>query len=46
MSITSFLLDCKKRNILSLEEIKQIINELKEKDYYEFSEEVKEELLK
>jgi len=46
MDIFTFLLYCKLNKLLSLEEIKQIINDLKEKDYYEFSEEIKNELLK
>ena len=46
VSITTFLLYCKKKKILSLNEIIQIIKELKEKDYYELSNEVKEMLLK
>lgn len=45
MSIATFLLHCKTEKILSKEEIEQIINELKEKDYYEFSEETKKVLL-
>ena len=39
VSIPAFLLYCKRRNIVSLEEMKQIINDLREKDYYEFSDE-------
>ena len=45
VNIPEFLLDCKKRNIISREEIKKIIKDLKEKDFYEFSEEVKDLLL-
>jgi len=45
LSIPSFLADCKRKNILSNEKLKQIIKDLKEKDYYEFSEEVESLLL-
>lgn len=46
ISIPAFLLRSKTKNILSLEEIKQIIKDLKEKDYYEFSKEIKDLLVK
>lgn len=45
LSIPAFLLFCKKKKIISLLEIREIIKELKEKDYYEFSEEAREALL-
>ncbi len=45
-SIPAFLLFCKKKNVVSLDELKQIVNDLKAKDYYEFSEESRELLLK
>ena len=45
LSIPSFLADCKRKNILSNEKLKQIIKNLKEKDYYGFSEEVESLLL-
>ncbi|OGJ20581.1 hypothetical protein A3K73_05355 [Candidatus Pacearchaeota archaeon RBG_13_36_9] len=45
MEIPTFLLYCKVGNLLSKEELKKIIEELKEKDYYEFTEEIKEMLL-
>ncbi len=45
-SIPSFLLFCKRKNIVSADELQQIIHDLKIKDYYEFSEESKELLLK
>lgn len=46
VDIPTFLLHCKSGNLLSLHELKQIIQDLKDKDYYEFTEEVKERLLK
>lgn len=46
MDIPRFLLYCKRNNVLSLKEIKQIISDLRERDYYEFSEEVKKLLLR
>ncbi len=46
IDIPIFLLHCKTSNCLSNKELAQIIKELKEKDYYEFSDEVKERLLK
>ena len=45
MDIPIFLLYCKSKTFLSKEEIRQIIEDLKEKDYYEFNREVKEMLL-
>ncbi len=45
-SIPAFLLFCKKKNVVSLNELKQIVNDLKTEDYYEFSEESRELLLK
>ncbi len=44
-SIPAFLLFCKKRSIVSGESIKGIVEELREKDYYEFSEEFRDLLL-
>ena len=44
--ISTFLFYCKKNSFVSQKEMRNIINLLKEKDYYVFSEEVKEELLK
>lgn len=46
MDIPIFLFHCKTSNHLSSKELTQIIKDLKEKDYYEFSMEVKEKLLK
>ncbi len=46
IDIPIFLLHCKSSNYLSNKELIQIIEDLKEKDYYEFSTEVKEKLLK
>ena len=46
MDIPIFLFHCKTSNNLSNKELTQIIKDLKEKDYYEFSAEVKERLLK
>ena len=45
-SIPSFLLFCKMKNVVSLNDIRKVIEELKERDYYEFSEESMEFLLK
>ncbi len=44
-SIPSFLIFCKQKNITSSNEMNEIINELKQKDYYELSEETKKRLL-
>ena len=41
----AFLFYCKEKKILSVAEIKKIITQLREKDYYEFNEEVKKELI-
>ena len=46
VSLLAFLLFCKKRNVVSFDEIKKIVEELKKNDYYEFSEEARELLLK
>lgn len=46
IDIPAFLFHCKKKNILSVSEIRSIINNLKDKDHYEFETKVKEELLK
>lgn len=46
IDIPAFLFHCKEKKILSVSEIKDIVNDLKDKDYYEFEEKVKEELLK
>ena len=46
IDIPAFLFHCKKSNTLSVSEIKSIINNLKDKDHYEFEAKVKEELLK
>jgi len=45
MSIPSFLLYCRINKILSNEELRTIISDLKEKDYYEFNQQVKQRLL-
>lgn len=45
MDVPTFLLHCKTSNFISSKEVKEIIEQLKEKDYYEFSEEVKKTLL-
>ena len=45
VSVSSFLLYCKKNNIISVDELKQIIDDLKVKDYYEFTDEIKKILL-
>jgi len=45
LDVPTFLLYCKKKNILSKKEIQEIITELKIKDYYEFSDDVKRVLL-
>jgi len=46
IDIPAFLFHCKESNILPVSEIKSIINNLKDKDHYEFEAKVKEELLK
>lgn len=45
LNIPAFLLACKNTSFLSTENISQIIKELKEKDYYEFSNEERKRLL-
>ena len=44
--IPTFLIACKKAEIIELKEIKKLIRDLKEKDYYEFSKEMEKALLK
>jgi len=46
IDIPAFLFHCKENNFLSVSEIKSIINDLKNRDHYEFEAKVKEELLK
>ena len=46
IDIPAFLFHCKEKKILAVSEIKDIINSLKDKDFYEFETKVKEELLK
>lgn len=46
VSIPAFLLFCKRKNVVFLDELRQIISDLKVKDYYEFSDESRELLLK
>jgi predicted nucleic acid-binding protein len=46
INIPAFLLACKLAALLSKEEIKQIIQDLKQKDYYEFKTSEREELLR
>jgi predicted nucleic acid-binding protein len=46
ISIPTFLLRYKRQRKISVEEIKGIIKDLREKDFYEFSNEVEEELLR
>ena len=45
VDIPEFLLDCKNKKLITSNEISQIIKDLKEKDYYEFSKEIKKRLL-
>ena len=45
ISIPTFLLRYKRKGKISIEEIKGIIKDLREKDFYEFSKEVEDELL-
>jgi predicted nucleic acid-binding protein len=45
LNIPAFLLACKEAGILDRGNIATIIRELKEKDYYEFSEEEKQRLI-
>lgn len=44
IDIPAFLLHSKNKGVISKQEVKQIIEDLKEKDYYEFSQEVLEML--
>jgi len=46
LNIPSFLLACKITEFLDKENIQNIINDLKEKDYYEFTTDEKKRLLK
>ncbi|MCK4476270.1 MAG: hypothetical protein KAU16_06040 [Methanophagales archaeon] len=46
ISIPTFLLRYKRKRKISVEEIKGIIKDLREKDFYTFSKEVEEELLR
>ena len=45
LNIPAFLLACKEKGILDRGSISTIIRDLKEKDYYEFSEEEKQRLI-
>jgi predicted nucleic acid-binding protein len=45
-NIPAFLLACKKASLVSLEEMAQIIKDLKDKDFYEFKPEIRDALLK
>lgn len=45
-SIPSFLLYCKNHGILSSGEIRQVMEDLRKKDYYQFSREIRDMLLK
>ena len=45
MGIAAFLLYCKTNKVISKEDLQIIITELKEKDYYQFNEEVRGKLL-
>jgi predicted nucleic acid-binding protein len=45
VSLPSFLLFCKKKGVISLDELKHIVNDLKAEAYYEFTEDVKKTLL-
>ena len=45
ISIPTFLLRYKRERKISIEEIKEIIKDLREKDFYAFSKEVEVELL-
>ena len=45
MGLATFLLYCKTNKVISKEDIQTIITELKEKDYYQFNEEVRGKLL-
>ena len=45
VDIPSFLFYCKENKILSSYDLNEIISQLKEKDYYEFEKEIKDELI-
>ena len=45
VSLPSFLFYCKRKHIVSSDDLQQIVHDLKAKDYYEFSEDVKKTLL-
>jgi len=45
LNISAFLLACKQMGILNMGDILAIIRDLKEKDYYEFSEEERNRLM-
>ncbi len=45
LNIPAFLFACKSTEFLNREELSQIIKDLKQKDYYEFSDEEKERLV-
>ena len=45
LNISAFLLACKETRILDRNDIAAIIHDLKEKDYYEFSEEERAKLI-
>ena len=45
LDVPTFLLYCKKKKILSKMSLQEIICELKEKDYYEFGDDIKQTLL-
>lgn len=45
VSVPAFLLYCKIKAVVSLDEMKQVVEDLKNKDYYKFSDEVKKMLL-
>ena len=45
-SIPSFLIYCKNKNIISSKEMRQIVKDLKEKDYYRFTKEIEKLLFR
>jgi len=45
LNISAFLLACKDVGLLNSEDIATIIHDLKDKDYYEFSEKEKQRLI-
>jgi len=45
-NIPAFLLACKMANLVAPEQMKQIIQDLKDKDFYEFKSEIRDALLK